>query len=204
MKKNIMKNTGSTLLSQVNRYFAKLKQSHSTKNNSAGFSLVEMVVALGVLMVFTPVIVGMMEVSLDGRKSASVASANLMNARNIETMLTEDLTNANAMTIENDGTLLKLKLSSGVCKDWKLDGTTLKHTENNTGPVEASAEWIPVYDKVQEAPTDDTDDTDEAFSDGLNNGVTYKFKLGEDGVSTNVMSKNVVPTVAATSQGNCW
>ena len=102
MKKNIIKNTGSTLLSQVNRYFAKLKQSHSTKNNSAGFSLVEMVVALGVLMVFTPVIVGMMQVSLDGRKSASVASANLMNSRNIETMLTEDLTNANAVKIEND------------------------------------------------------------------------------------------------------
>lgn len=201
MKKNIIKNTGSTLLTPLNRYFAKLKQSYSTQSNSAGFSLLEMVIAMGVLMTFTPVIVGMMEVSLDGRKSASVASANLMNSRNIETMLTEDLTNANAVKIENDGTLLKMKLSNGVCKDWKLDGTTLKHTENKAGPVATDAEWIPVHDKVQEVSTATTDN---AFSLGANNGLTYKFKLGEDGVNTNVMSKNVVPTVAATSQGNCW
>ena len=94
-----------------------------------------------------------------------------------------------------------MKLSNGVCKDWKIDGTTLKHTENNAGPVATDAEWIPVYDKVQEISTAATDD---AFSLGANNGLTYKLKLGEDGVSTNVMSKNVVPTVAATSQGNCW
>jgi len=178
---------------------------HLKKNknniNDSGFTLIEMVVAIGILMIFMPTVVGLMDIALSSSKSAEVSASNIMNSTRIKNEMNKDIKNANAISLDSSGTHLKMKLNDGSCKDWMLQGSNLEYSSNPNGPVKSKEDggnWAVAYDKVENSLSGNL-----PFVYNQDNSVEYNFTLGND-LNKNDISGSVTPVVVATSPGNCW
>lgn len=177
------------------------------KKKESGFSLVEMVVAMGIFAIFTPVIVGLMNSAILARNTADVATKNIMNASTINVLLTRDIESSGAIKVESPEHI-KMRTIDNVCKEWKIENGSLMTTKIDeesidpaTGINATDQNWEVVYEKVKSG-TNEEDNTLNAFV--YENGtLNYNLILGDDS-REDKMNGSITPDVAATSPGNCW
>lgn len=177
------------------------------KKKESGFSLVEMVVAMGIFAIFTPVIVGLMNSAILARNTADVATKNIMNASTINILLTRDIESSGAIKVESPEHI-KMRTIDNVCKEWKVQDGSLIRIEKDAEELSSNDEiagtdpgWTEVYEKVKSG-TNEEDNTLNAFV--YENGtLNYNLILGDDS-REDKMNGSITPDVAATSPGNCW
>lgn len=176
------------------------------KKNSNGFSLVEMVIAMAILSIFMPVVINLMNVSINASKTAETITSNNMNSSMISTVFEKDFKDATAAKVMNDaGTHIKLRTSNGTCKDWKVDENSheLLSKSNAEGAVTEAQEWVVVHDNASVAKSDDNSTLLPVFvySGGT---LTYNIEVGSENNNSKTINDSITSVVAQASQGKCW
>lgn len=186
------------MMTQQMKKVKKLKR--MKKINKQGFSLVELVIAMGILGIFMPVVVGMMNSAITTRESAETITGNVMNSSAIVQLFNRDFEQATAMTIVDENHI-KMRTQDGTCIDWKIEDNALLTAKSNTAITEDdTTTWTTIYDKVN-TPKNFGEDG-EAFAQDDNTFI-YDIILGDD-KSTNTVAGEITPIVTSTSPGQCW
>lgn len=192
------------MMTQQIKKVKKLKRMKKIKNaqdiNKQGFSLVELVIAMGILGIFMPVVVGMMNSAITTRESAETITGNVMNSSAIVQLFNRDFEQATAMTIVDENHV-KMRTQDGTCIDWKIKDNALLTAKSNTAIAEDdTTTWTTIYDKVNTPK--DLGETGETFVQN-DNTLVYDIILGDD-KSTNTVAGEITPIVTSTSPGQCW
>lgn len=189
---------------------------HDKKQNSniLGFSLVELVVAMSILVIIMPATVGIMKAATSYKNQALQSNQNLVHSSGFNTVFRGDIENSVGIKIENDNHIkLKIAKKSGdgsisyICKDWRkgagVNGLLKSRTSasaiaNPTSSVWATTDWVDIFDGA----------VTKAGKSGKifvyeNGSVTYDIRLGDKGIVsdyTGTISPNSVPVPSAP----CW
>lgn len=189
---------------------------HNKKQNSniLGFSLVELVVAMSILMIIMPATVGIMKAATSYKNQALQSNQNLVHSSAFNTVFRGDIENAVGVKIEsNDHIKLKIaKKSSGsipvyVCKDWRkgagVNGLLKSRTSasaiaNPTSSVWATTVWMDIFDgSVTKAGKSGKIFVYE------NGSVTYDIRLGDKGMVSDYTG-TITPNSTSVSSAPCW
>lgn len=203
-------------------YFMKKIHNRDENRNVFGFSLVELVVAMGILMLIMPSTVGIMKAATTYKEKSLQNNRNVVHSSAFNTIFRGDIENAVAIKIVPksesgipDGDYIKLKIvkrsstgtTSYICKDWRKgageDGL-LKSAKSSTSISKPSSTvwntstWSDIFDG---SPT-------RAGSSGTifnyeNGVVKYNIELGKDGMVDDYKGI-IAPKIAPMSSSPCW
>lgn len=196
------------------------KKNFENKNN--GFSLIELVVAMGILMIFMPTVIGLMHSSIIARDSAKTNNMNNMNTSTINLMLKKDIESSVAVSTTNNGKTLRMATKEGAtagdgdgvtCREWRVDGNgnlvrgnSISKLPTATGTQDTyKTTWTTVYDKVFER------DSETPVFEYNDKTMKYEMKLGDkdNGVVIRGLAKSEQAVEAPRNatygtKGICW
>lgn len=200
--------------------------SQSLKNkqkNSNGFSLIELVVAVAVLMLITPTIAGVMQNATKYSDDLEQTSKNTIISSAFESVFRDDIQNATAVDAPsgNNNTtkaLIRIAKKDGTCKVWALGSQTTVNGKTNafvlksktmasglpsSTPI-ASAEWANWSDMFNGSSGIEIKPGPSGKMFKYENGrVTYDLTVGKKDRTTNY-SSTITPQVAPSAVNNCW
>lgn len=187
------------------------RQSH----NGFGFSLVELVVAMGILMIIMPATVGIMKAATEYKEAALQHNSNLVHSSGFNAVFRGDVENAVAIKLESNNHI-KLKVAkqnnsnnvSFVCKDWRIQDNILKSkTSSEKIPVDLNGlstssiyHWSNWSNILDDAPVK-SGKSGKIFTYDENK-VTYDIALGNEESMTNYTA-TIVPNSAASTSSPC-
>lgn len=179
----------------------------SRGSDSFGFSLVELIVAMSILMIIMPSTVGIAKAATSYKNQAVQSNTNLVNSSAFNTLFRGDIENSVAIDLVSNSQI-KLKImkqsTSGsvsyVCKDWAVQGGILK-SKKSDGAVSIStfnSDWSDIFYGAEVK----AGESGKIFA-YENGSVTYDIKLGKDKMINNYTA-TITPRAAPVSASPCW
>lgn len=151
------------------------------EKSSNGFSLVELIVAMTVLMIIIPSIVGIAHSASAVKTGILQSNKNLVNSSAFDQILRSDIENASEIVITENSNRLRLRKNDNTCKDWRLDSATneLRYVSKSnvsiTASVPTSSNWNTYWYKIS---------TDESPNQVVKTGKSGNTFVYENGVVT--------------------
>ena len=181
------------------------------KTNVEGFSLVEMVVAMGILSIFIPIMVSMMVTATTARNVAIQTSKNSSSSFAISSVLENDIKRTGTFKSEpNSGKINTIYMSQadGKCVAWRIENGNIQRAEvdgtklTRTWDLDSNWKNAPVYsDKANGVGTEGVF----TWVDGTRDKgkLQYKIQLG-DKKAASIIENVVLPEVTGNGKGYCW
>lgn len=179
------------------------------KTNVEGFSLVEMVVAMGILSIFIPIMVSMMVTATTARNVAIQTSKNSSSSSAISSVLENDIKRSGTFqSYPSSGKIntIYMAQADGKCVAWRIENGNIQRAEVDgtklTSIWKISWDKAPVYsDKANGVGTEGVF----TWVDGTRDKgkLQYKIQLG-DKKAASIIESVVLPEVTGNGKGYCW
>lgn len=182
------------------------------KTIDGGFSLVEMVVAMGILSIFLPFMISMMANATTASNVAMTSSQNSVSASSISKVLENDIKRSGTFrsyynTTNGNVHTIRMARADGKCVAWKIDSGNAQRIE--TDATKLTSTW-PNIDWNKSTIYSDKANTvgNEAvftWVDGTTDQgkLQYKIQLGDKNAAT-IIEGIVEPEVISNGRGYCW
>lgn len=197
------------------KYFINKIHNKKQSSNILGFSLVELVVAMSILMIIMPATVGIMKAATSYKNQALQSNQNLVHSSAFNTVFRGDIENAVGINIvDNNHIKLKIaKKSSGsepvyVCKDWVKNTDGLLKSKVSSPPVKivkpssSTTEWKNNWSNIFDGSITKAGKSGKIFV-YENGSVTYDIKLGDKNMVTDYTG-TITPNSTPVSSAPCW